>query len=105
MTTVTHRCAITIRSGDLTLGSALSTADEIMQALQRSGAGVGQGISAATVAKAKAGQAVAQSAALGAHDKIAQFTALKNAIEELIASLSGSREKTAQVVARARAAA
>jgi len=83
----------------------LSTADEIMQALQQSGAGVGQGIAAANAAKGKAEQAIAQSAALGTQDKIAQFTALKDAIEELIASLNGSREKAAQVLARARAAA
>jgi hypothetical protein len=83
----------------------LSTADEIMQALQQAGAGVGQGVAAATAAKGKAEQAIAQSSALGAQDKIAQFTAVKNAIEELIAGLNGSREKAAGVVARARAAA
>jgi hypothetical protein len=54
---------------------------------------------------AKAEQAIAQSAALGARDKIAEYTALKNAIEELIASLTGSRDKAVQVLARGRAAA
>lgn len=83
----------------------MSTADEILNALQQSGAGIGQGLAGATAAKAKAEQAVAQSAALGARDKIAEFTALNAAIEELIASLNGTQEKAAQVIARARAAA
>jgi hypothetical protein len=83
----------------------LSTSDEILQALQQAGAGVGQGVTAANAAKAKAEQAIAQSAALGARDKIAEYTALKNSIEELIASLTGSRDKAAQVLAQARAAA
>lgn len=83
----------------------MSTADEILNALQQSGAGVGQGLAGATAAKAKAEQAIAQSATLGTRDKIAEFTALKAAIEELIATLNGTQEKAAQIVARARAAA
>lgn len=83
----------------------MSTSEEILQALQQVGAGMIQSIGAANAAKEKAEQAVTQSAALGARDKIAEFTALKNSIEELIASLTGSQEKAAQVVAQARAAA
>lgn len=83
----------------------MSTSEEILQALQQAGAGVGQGVAGANAAKSKAEQAITQSAALGARDKIAQYTALKNSIDELIASLNGSREKAAQVMAQARAAA
>lgn len=83
----------------------MTTSDEILGALQQASGGVGQALTGATAAKAKAEQAIAQSAALGARDKIAEFTAVKAAIEELIASLTATREKTAQVVARARAAA
>jgi hypothetical protein len=82
----------------------LSTTEEIQQALQQAGAGVGQAFAAANAAKAKAEQAIAQSVALGRRDVIGEYTALKNAIEELIASLTASREKAVQVAARARAA-
>ena len=82
----------------------MSTSEEIAGALQQVGAGVGQCLAAATAAKGKAEQAIQQSVALGNRDAIAQYTAIKNAIEELIATLTGSREKTAQVLARARAA-
>jgi hypothetical protein len=81
------------------------TSDEILGALQQVGGGVEQALAGATAAKTKAEQAIAQSAALGARDKIAEFTAVKAAIEELIATLTGAREKAAQVAARARAAA
>ena len=84
---------------------ALSTSDEILQSLAGVGQGVGQALAAANAAKAKTEQAVQQAAALGARDKIAEFTALKTALDELIASLGGSQEKSTQVVARARAAA
>ena len=83
----------------------MSTSEEILQALQQAGAAVGQSIIAANAAKAKAEQAITQSAALGARDKIAQYTALKNSIEELIASLTASRERAVQASARTRAAA
>jgi hypothetical protein len=82
----------------------LSTSDEILQALQQVGAAVGQSLAAANGAKAKSEQAIQQSVALGNRDAIAQYTALKNAVEELIATLNGSHEKAAQVLARARAA-
>ncbi|GAA1025584.1 hypothetical protein GCM10009557_00040 [Virgisporangium ochraceum] len=82
----------------------MSTTQEIQQALQQTGAGVSQALAAANAAKAKAEQAIAQSVALGGRDVIAEFTALKNAINELIASLNGSREKVIQVAARARPA-
>lgn len=71
----------------------MSTSDEILQALQQAGAGIGQGLAAANAAKAKTEQAIQQAAALGSRDKIAEFTALKAAIDELIASLSATREK------------
>jgi hypothetical protein len=83
----------------------VSTAEEILQALQQVGAGINQGLAAANAAKGKSEQAIQQSVALGHRDAIAQYTALKNAIEELIATLNGNREKAAQVAAQARAAA
>lgn len=83
----------------------MTTSDEILGALQQAGGGVGQALAGANAAKVKTEQAIQQSAALGARDKIAEFTALKAAIEELIASLAATQEKAAQVGARARAAA
>ena len=83
----------------------MSTSDEILAALQQSGAGVGHALAGANAAKTKAEQAIQQSTALGARDKIAEYTALKVAIDELIATLTATREKAAQVVARAGAAA
>lgn len=83
----------------------MSTSDEILNALQQAGAGAGQALAAANAAKAKSEQAIQQSAALGARDKIAEFTALKAAIEELLANMAGTQDKAGQVIARARAAA
>jgi hypothetical protein len=83
----------------------LSTSEEILQALQQVGGTVGQSLAAANAAKAKSEQAIQQSVALGNRDAIAQYSALKNAIEELIATLNQTRERAAQVMARARAAA
>ena len=83
----------------------MSTSEEILQALQHVGNAVGQGLAAADAAKGRSEQAIQQSVALGNRDAIAQYSALKNAIEELITNLQGSREKAVQVAARARAAA
>jgi hypothetical protein len=83
----------------------LSTSEEIVQALQQAGATVSQSLAAATAAKGKSEQAIQQSVALGNREAIAQYTALKGAIEELIGALTASREKASQVAARARAAA
>lgn len=83
----------------------MSTTDEILQALGQAGVAVAQGLAAANGARGKAEQAIAQSAALGAQDKIREYSALKGVIDELIATLNGSREKAVQVLARARAAA
>ena len=83
----------------------MSTAHEILQALQQAGAGVTQGLSAGTAAAGKAEQAIQQSAALGAQDKIVQFQGVKAAIEEAIASMNATREKVVQAAAKARAAA
>lgn len=83
----------------------MSTADEIMQALQQTGAGLGQGIAAANGAKGKAEQAITQAAALGSRDKVAEYTAVKAAIEEAIASMTASQEKVVQALNKTRAAA
>ncbi|GIJ49403.1 hypothetical protein Val02_62890 [Virgisporangium aliadipatigenens] len=83
----------------------MSTADEIMHALQQTGTGVGQGIAAANGAKGKTEQAIAQATALGSRDKIAEYNALKAAIEEAITALNGGQEKVVQALNRARAAA
>jgi hypothetical protein len=83
----------------------LSTSEEIAQALQQTEDGVGQCIAAANVAKDKTEEVITQLAALGVQDKIEEFSALKDAIEGLITSLDGSRDKAEQVLAQARAAA
>jgi signal transduction protein with GAF and PtsI domain len=83
----------------------LSTSEEIAQALQQAEDGVGQSIAAANTAKDKTEEVITQLSALGVQDKIAEFSALKDAIEALITSLDGSRDKAEQVLAQARAAA
>jgi hypothetical protein len=83
----------------------VSTSDEILQGLQQAGAGVGQSLAAAAQAKQRTEAQIATMAAAGIRDKIAEYTAVKAAIEETIASLNGSREKLVQTLNRARAAA
>jgi hypothetical protein len=83
----------------------VTTSDEILGALQQVGGGVGPALAAANAAKVKTEEMIRQMAATGVRDKVAEYTAVKAAIEELIASLTASREKAGQVIVRARAAA
>lgn len=82
----------------------MTTAEEILNALQQSGAGVGQGVAAATAAKQKTEAQIAQMAAAGVRDKVAEYTAVKAVIEDAIVSLAASREKVVQALNKARAA-
>jgi hypothetical protein len=83
----------------------VATSDEIIQGLQQAEAGIKQGISSANAAKGKAEQAIQQSAALGAQDKVTQFKGVKTAIEQAITSMAASQEKVVQALNKAQAAA